>query len=87
MEWLGSLTSLLPAGGWGMTILLGGVLLWLVLTDRLVSRRRLRDVMVDRDMWRKTAESKDAALDELTYQNGLLTGELTQLARTRRGDR
>lgn len=76
MEWLDPVLKLLPAGGWGAFLLLIGVVVWLVLTDRLVSRQRLLDVMADRDKWRETAEKQDARNDELVQQNGMLTGQL-----------
>ncbi|HWB36637.1 MAG TPA: hypothetical protein VHA75_11495 [Rugosimonospora sp.] len=87
MEWLGLLSGLLPAGGWGAFLLLVSVLAWMLLTDRLVSRRRLRDAQADAASWRETVEIERDRNDELQGQITTLTRQLGRaLAAARRED-
>lgn len=76
MGWLDLAGRLLPAGGWGAFLLLVGILLRLVLTDRLVSGRRLREertaFAAQLETERKIAERHEARADELLSQNGKL---------------
>jgi hypothetical protein len=57
---LGVLLTELAANGWGVALLLvlaiGVGIPWLLVTDRISTRGRLRSVERDRDYWRKAAE-------------------------------
>lgn len=57
---IGQVLPELAANGWGVAILLvlaiGLGVPWLLITDRLATRGRLRSVERDRDYWRRAAE-------------------------------
>lgn len=57
---IGTVLPELAANGWGVAILLvlavGLGVPWLLVTDKLSTRGRLRSVEKDRDYWRRAAE-------------------------------
>lgn len=75
---MGAALANLPVGQLGPVGLLG-LVVWMILTGRLVTRRQLQDVQADRDHWRTAADGWQGTATKLGMTVEGLTTSVEQI--------